>query len=240
MGAKDKNYLLEKIVEIIRTEQKGKVLDLGCGDGDYSVRLQELGFDVIAGDMDVKRFKHADKIDFRVCDLTQRLPFEDGSFDHILLAEVIEHLRNPYDVMKELSRVLKKGGKLIVSTPNILNLKSRVRFLIEGCWEFFRETPLEHSLNPKEVIWNVHLIPWRYHELEYLLKCSGLLVEGIHTSIYEGKGYSFLVPAIKFQLQSKQNRALRSGGMDQSRINKILLSKEVLFGRHLILKTRKD
>ncbi len=240
MGRKKKrNYLLEKIVQVIGADQRGKVLDLGCGDGDYSVRLKELGFEVVAGDMDVKRFKYAGKIDFKVCDVTRRLPFEDGTFDYILLAEVIEHLSNPYEVMAEISRVLKKGGKLVLSTPNILNLKSRLRYLIEGCWEYFRETPLEHSQNPKEVIWNLHLMPWRYHELEYLLKYSKLRMDGHYTSVYEGKGLSFLVPIIKFQLNSKNKRAQKTGGMDQSRINKILLSDEILFGRHLIVKAIK-
>ena len=240
MGKKNKNFLLEKIVEIMGLEKKGRVLDLGCGDGDYSVRLQEMGFEVIAGDMDVKRFRHADKINFKVCDITKKLPFEDATFDYVLFLEVIEHLKNPYDVMAELSRILKKGGKVIISTPNILNLKSRIRYLIEGCWEFFRETPLEHSQNPKEVIWNLHLIPWRYHELEYLLKYVGLIVNGYYASVCEGRGLSFLVPIIWFQLGSKARRTKKTGGMDQSRINKILLSDEILFGRHLIVKATKD
>ena len=239
MAKNKKNYLLEKIIEIFRSNKSGKVLDLGCGDGDYSVCLQESGFEVIAGDMDVERFKHKDKINFQVCNVTKRLPFEDSSLDYILLAEVIEHLQNPYEVIGEINRVLKENGKLILSTPNILNLKSRIRYLIEGCWEFFRETPLEHSKNPKEVIWNLHIIPWRYHELEYLLHFSGFEIVGVHTSCLKGIAFAFLFPGIYFQLKAKERRNKKRGGMDQSRINKVLLSKEILFGQHLIVEAKK-
>ncbi|MFH1691504.1 MAG: class I SAM-dependent methyltransferase [Candidatus Omnitrophota bacterium] len=237
---KKKNYLLEQIISIFIKEKKGCVLDLGCGDGDYSVRLKEIGFDVKAADLDLARFKQRGKIDFQECDVTKRLPFADSSFDYVLLAEVIEHLKNPYAVMQEIGRVLKKEGKLVISTPNVLNLKSRVRYLFEGCYEFFREPLLEQSRNPKEVIFNLHVIPWRYHELEYLLEDSGFSVEEISTSTYEGKEWFILVPLMWFQLNSKQKRMKKKKGLDYSRINKILLSPEILFGRHLIITAKKE
>lgn len=234
-----KNFLLDKFIAIFENEPRGKVLDIGCGDGDYAYHLQKIGFDVLAGDMDANRFKYKDKVKFEKCNVTEKLPFGDNSFDFIVLAEVIEHLKNPYAVIKELNRILKQGGKLILSTPNILNLKSRVRFLVEGCWEYFREIPLEHTKNPKEVIWNLHLIPWRYQELEYLLYSEKFNIEGIDTSKYEGWGLFFLIPLISFQLHAKARRSKKKGGIDFTRINKILLSKELLFGEHLIVKAVK-
>lgn len=235
-----KNYLLEKIIKVFSKENPGKVLDLGCGDGDYSIKLQELGFEVIAADLDVERFRYKDKINFKVCDATKILPFSDNSFDYVLSTELIEHVRNPYSVIKEIYRVINKDGKFILSTPNILSLKSRIRYLFEGCYEYFREPPLDQAKNPKEVIYNLHLIPWRYHELEYLLTDSGFKIEGIYTSNYEGFGWFFLLPLIFFQLRGKQKRSIKKEGIDYSRINKIILSKEILFGRHLIIKNIKQ
>lgn len=238
--AEKENYLLKSFLSVFEKEKRGTVLDIGCGNGDYAYNLQKMGFDVLAGDMDVERFQYKEKIKFQKCNVTEKLPFADNSFDFIVFAEVVEHLMNPYDVIKELNRILKPGGKLVLSTPNILNLKSRVRFLMEGCWEYFREIPLEHSKNPKEVIWNLHLIPWRYHELEYLLHYSHLEIEGVYTSKHEGMVLAFLVPMIWFQLKSKEMRAKVKGGMDFSRINSVMLSKNMLFGEHLILKAVKQ
>lgn len=234
-----KNFLLEKIVEIISGEKKGKVLDLGCGDGDYAKRLKDLGFDVIAGDIDIARFRYKEEIEFKHCDITKEMPFPDKTFDYVLLMEVVEHLRNPYIVLPEINRIIKDGGCLIASTPNILNLNSRFRFLFEGAYEYFREPPLDQVKNPLEVIFNLHLFPYRYHELEYLLSACGFKVSDIFTSVYEGFGLWFLLPFIKLQAWSKERRSRRKGGIDYKRINKILLSRELLFGRHLIIKAKK-
>lgn len=235
-----KNYLLEKIVEIFRTAEKGKVLDLGCGDGDYAKRLKDLGFEVIAGDIDIARFRYKNEIEFKHCDITKEMPFTDKTFDYVLLMEVVEHLRNPYIVLSEINRIIKDGGYLIASTPNILNLKSRFRFLFEGAYEYFREPPIDQVSNPKEVIFNLHLVPYRYHELEYLLAAVGFNALKVFTSVYEGFELGFLWPVIKFQAWQKERRSLKKDGIDYRRINKILLSKELLFGRHLIIKAQKN
>lgn len=243
MGKKiKKNLLLEAVINLFTTLPKGKVLDLGCGDGDYAKRLKDLGFDVIAGDIDIARFRYKNEIEFKECDIIKEMPFPADYFDYVLLMEVIEHLRNPYVVMPEINRIIKKNGSLVISTPNILNLKSRVRFLFEGAYEYFREPPLDQAKNPKEVIFNLHLVPYRYHELEYLLSTTGFnfKVENILTSKYEGYGAWFLLPIIKFQSWQKEKRSLKKGGIDHRRINKIILSKELLFGRHLIIQAKKQ
>jgi len=229
MGKKSKNFLLEAVVNLFTTLPKGKVLDLGCGDGDYAKRLKDLGFDVIAGDIDIVRFKYKNEIEFKHCDITKEMPFSANHFDYVLLMEVVEHLRNPYVVMPEINRIIKTNGSLVMSTPNILNLKSRLRFLFEGAYEYFREPPLDQVKNPREVIFNLHLVPYRYHELEYLLSATGFKVERILTSLYEGYGGG-LLPIIKFQSWQKERRVTKKGGsIDYGRIHKILLSKELLF-----------
>lgn len=234
-----KNYLLEKIIEIFSKEQKGRLLDLGCGDGDYSKSLNDLGFEVCAVDLDEGRFNYKNDIEFKKCDITARLPFPDNFFDYVLLLEAIEHLTNPYSVIKEVNRILKLEGVLILSTPNILNLKSRMRFLFEGTFEFFREPPLEQVANPKEKKYNIHIFAYRINELEYLLHFNGFMIENILTSVYENRWLSFLFPLIKLQLFLKKRRSLIRNGIDFSRINKILLSKELMYGRHLIVKAKK-
>ena len=61
MKKKKSNFLLDAVLGLFASLPKGRVLDLGCGDGDYANGLAGLGFEVIAGDIDIARFKHNDK-----------------------------------------------------------------------------------------------------------------------------------------------------------------------------------
>lgn len=238
MAKAKQNHLLEAVASLFSEFPAGRVLDLGCGEGRYAKRLKSLGFEVFAIDADADKFKYREEIEFRHCDITKEIPFPDGFFDYVLLAEVLEHLRNPYEVFASINRVMKKGGSLVLSTPNILNVKSRYRFLLEGTYGYFREPPLDQAKNPEEAL-NLHLAPYRYHELEYLFFEAGFRIEKITTSIMENYWLWFLLPLIFLQTRYKQGRAAKKNGLDYSRINKVLLSKKLLFGRHLIVQAVK-
>ena len=242
MAYGDRNYLSEKVLELLKEEKCGTLLDVGCGDGFLTKATKDWGFEVTACDLDEQRFKYHSEIKFKKADLKKRLPFENESFDCITFLEVIEHLEAPYFAVSELNRVLSKRGILFLSTPNILNLKSRMRFLTEGAFEFFREPTLEQVKNPKNSILAVHIIAYRFHELEYLLFKNGFQIEGIFTDLYlpAAKALSFLKHLVKMQQYIKRKRSLKKGDIDYRRIHDILLSDELLYGRHLILKTRKN
>jgi SAM-dependent methyltransferase len=89
-----------------------KALDVGCREGIYSNKLEKRGFEVTSIDIE-PQYDKALKIDVQ-----KPLPFENESFDLVWCSEVIEHLRNPAFSVSEMRRVLKPGGKLIVTTPN--------------------------------------------------------------------------------------------------------------------------
>ncbi|MCX5695997.1 MAG: methyltransferase domain-containing protein [Candidatus Omnitrophica bacterium] len=242
MGENKQNYLLEAVTALFTNLPKGKVLDLGCGDGNCAKRLKDSGFEVVASDMDIERFKYRNLIKFEASNLERSLPFPENSFDYILFLEVIEHLYNPDFVIGQISRLLKPGGALIISTPNILNLGSRIRFLFEGGFDFFREPILDYCKIFPSGLQNMHIVVWRYQELEYLLFKNGLSAESVYTDLMKPslKFLSFvLLPLLKFQSWQKERRAMKKGGVDYRRINRILLSNELLFGRHLIIQARK-
>ena len=235
------NSLHNKVIEIIKSLPKGKVADLGAGDGSLDKHLKDEGFEVVALDADKEHFYYGDEIKFEEGDLNKGLPFEDRSFDYVIMLEVIEHLENPYFVLKEINRILKTGGVLILSTPNILNLKSRLRFLFEGSWEFFREPIIEQVINSKSSTLGIHICPYRFQELEYLLFKNNFEIKGIYTnlSLPTARYLAFFLPLIKLQCLIKRKRSARKGGPNYLRIHKILLSPELLYGQHLIVKAHK-
>jgi SAM-dependent methyltransferase len=103
-----------------------RVLDAGCGEGvlvdEYHGRLAIEGIDAHFASDRVREGR-----------LTA-LPYESGSFDRALCLDVLEHL--PFDeqprALEELHRVLKPGGELLVSVPNLAHLQSRIQFLLRG------------------------------------------------------------------------------------------------------------
>jgi len=87
-------------------------LDLGCGDGYWSERLKQLGYDVISTDIE-KCHKDA-----QVVDANYPLPYPDKNFDLVWSMDVIEHLENPDFTAQEIKRVLKSNGTAILITSN--------------------------------------------------------------------------------------------------------------------------
>jgi SAM-dependent methyltransferase len=109
-----------------------KLLDLSCGGGDTSVMLAKLGFQVVATDYGVPRPMANGIARVRGGDLNCFLPFQSASFDGVDLVEVIEHIENQPQLVREINGVLKPGETLLVNTPNVLNVMSRLRFLFTG------------------------------------------------------------------------------------------------------------
>jgi len=107
-------------------ERGGRALDIPAGAGQISEALREAGFEAVSADIN----EHDET--FVRADMTQRLPFDDGSFDLVMCLEGIEHVLNPHDLFGELFRVCKVGGRVIVSTPNVCMMFSRLQFLLTG------------------------------------------------------------------------------------------------------------
>lgn len=76
---------------------------------------------------------------------TQPLPYTASSFDLVTATEVIEHLEHYRETLREFFRVLEPGGMCVLTTPNILNLNSRLRFLWFGYWNLFGPLPVKNG-----------------------------------------------------------------------------------------------
>lgn len=146
--------------------QRGTVADLGAGQGALSVELARLGFEVYACDTCAEEFRANGRpnIHFDVADLNQRFPYPDRKFDVVCAVEIIEHVENPRHFLRECRRILKADGTLILSTPNVLSLASRISFLLRGCLIYFSQ---------KEYESNRHISPLRLQDLENMFREIG-------------------------------------------------------------------
>lgn len=118
-----------------------KVLDVGCGIGIIGARVQsELKTSVIGIDLSQEMVKAAKEngIEAKKVDLDQRWPFNSSSFDCVIIVQVLEHVFSPDHLVCESKRVLKKGGFLIVTTPNLAAWFNRILLLL-GFQPFFTE-----------------------------------------------------------------------------------------------------
>ncbi len=121
-----------------------RILDVGCNVGINSAWLARRGHRVEAVDVDkvsleIARRKHKlDNLNLSYYEGTS-LDFPDGSFDCVLLLEVLEHTWHPRGLIKEIYRALKPGGHLVLSVPNAASYHTLARTLLLKIESYFRK-----------------------------------------------------------------------------------------------------
>jgi len=118
-------------------DRKVKILDVGAGHGFFAKILYDNGYETYACDLFPDNFWF-DKIECKKVDITKNFPYPDDFFDLVIAIEVCDHINDHEVFFSEISRILKPDGQLILSTPNILSLKSRVRFLLRGFYYSYK------------------------------------------------------------------------------------------------------
>ncbi|QYZ78447.1 class I SAM-dependent methyltransferase [Methanofollis formosanus] len=141
----------------------GRVLDAAAGRGALSQKIIQMGFETYPVDINLDQFMLSGIKCFKA-DLNNQIPFADDFFDVAMSIETIEHLENPYQYLREVYRVLKPGGQLIISTPNITNIFSRVKYLLHGNY---------HLFSKQDVLDHYHIEPVPHWKLEAMLECEG-------------------------------------------------------------------
>lgn len=214
-----------------------RVLDAPCGGAAaLTLALIERGFNAVGADVDLEAEARLGKAFERV-NLDGPLPWKDQTFDALFSTEGIEHLENHYSFLREMCRILKPGGILVLTTPNINALRSRVRFFGSGF--FGRDSrPLnESSRHPLH-----HIGLATFAELRYELRMSGFqLIQTRHTHI-KAVSYLYAIYAPWMWLYTRLAFRREKDPTQRKRNEEIagtLLSPSVLFGECLMLIARK-
>lgn len=161
--------LYERVLSFLPKENNKRItiLDAGAGSGALSFQLKKMGFQVWACDKNPKQFQVADTF-CKQANLNEKIPFKNNLFDYVISLETIEHLEDPWNFLREVQRVLKPKGTVILSTPNNTHISSRVFYLIFGRFiAFWSRRYLEY---------NWHINPIFYWNLEFMLDHTGFKV----------------------------------------------------------------
>ena len=127
-------------VEVIQRycNKNARLLDFGCYEGAMIARLHDAGFAEVEGTDLTSHFSNA-AFPFTQADLNLSFSREFGGkeYDALMVSEVIEHLDNPRHFLSECRAILKEGGIVVVTTPNIAFFEGRIKFLLTGeLWGF--------------------------------------------------------------------------------------------------------
>ncbi len=132
-----------------------RLLDAGCGAGPALPFLQSEGFRLTASDFIffplLEARKRAPEVPLLNFDLGQGLPFQPATFDVILASEVIEHLTDPALFLAESYRVLAPGGVLLLTTPNLWDIRRGWAVLTGGQWSGYRDPTHINLMDPRRL-----------------------------------------------------------------------------------------
>lgn len=228
----------------IKSRETVHILDIPAGAGRLTSKLREHGFSVTAADIN-----RADD-GFVFADMTKRLPFEDEYFDFVISMEGIEHIPNAVEFIGELSRVTKRNGTVILTTPNISCMYSRLVFLLTGF--FFQFRPEQGFVNAqKELVYDYgHITPLTWSKILFHFADNGFDLVGLHGNKVKRKvlfpiyilvlAFGYIWQRYGFRRYEKCVRHLSQNTAYYSKVRENAQRFPALFSRNIVLVMKKQ
>ncbi|MBW1693293.1 MAG: class I SAM-dependent methyltransferase [Deltaproteobacteria bacterium] len=221
-----------------------KILEIGSGGGVFiqhlleGLRKRNIDFVLDMGDIEPQQINSSNlSITCNYMDAQKEFSL-DKVYDIIIAIELIEHIENPFHFVREIGKNISQNGVVLLTSPNILSLRSRLRYLFTGCYDYFRRPYNEYWLNMG------HVNPINPVQLVFILRKNGFSIEKI-TSNTTTMTSVLMSPIIPFLgLFTFFHYLLREKGPEQKKRNlkmiKIVLSPAILFGKTAIYKVVKQ
>ncbi len=204
----------------------GRVLDAPCGDGTLARELASRGWRAWAADIEPARGDDADGVTFVRLDLDASLPFPDGVFDAVVSLEGLEHLLLPARCLAEFCRILRPGGRLVLTTPNVNNVQSRWHYLVSGRYSGFRPIVRRpQSAGGGEIV--KHVTPPYLPTIAYVLSRHGVTIDHVGVTMVRTRQWLAVPLAVPLWLAARRAPA--------GTLARTLGSFMLLLGRNVVI-----
>jgi len=225
----------ETVLTILEPLPRGRILDCPAGEGALAEALLGAGFDVRCCDLYSELFR-LDGVEIKRGDLSGTLPYESNSFDYITSLDGLEHIDSPPQAFREYQRLLKPGGHLIISVPNIMNIEERLKWLLYGYTSHFKplsdqsKAKIHYDCAGKDEI-AVHANPIGYNELRYYLEKNEFVIQGVYRDRKKANQWMYWPLVAFIRLLAKLTPAARQ----KDRWTQELSSDPVLLGGNTLI-----
>lgn len=228
----------EQVFAMIRNNDKNKVIaDIPSGSGAFVQRLKDEGFTNIVA-IDIENILEIEHHNFRQADMTKPWDIPDQTCDILVCIDGIEHIDEQFHFVRESKRILKAGGELVISTPNILSLRSRWKWFFTGHHHKCSSPLDETNPNPLHHIGMISLT-----ELRYILHSNGFKINEIRTNRMKFVNllYGVFLPFVylaTFWVYLSRGKKEGTAKIN-SQIFTQVFKANILFGETLIVKAKK-